>query len=461
MPRLLRALVAVVALTTFCSCACGAAPAPAPAVRSMSAAAAAVDTSAAGSALAPIPAPPPHRDYLAEAHASFSAENRAYAGARVVLRLLGPLYGILIGLLIMFTGLSVRFRDIAMGLGHRRYVRVLVYFALYSTTVFLLGLPLAWYEEFALEHQFGLSTETLGNWCLDSFKGQVLSIVVVGVLPLLSLAWGAIEKSPRRWWLWLALGTLPVMLAGTLLEPVLLDPVFNKFTPLQDTVLRGEILALGQRAGIPARHVFQVDMSKRTRKLNAYVNGFGASQRIVLWDTTLQRMQHDEILFVMGHEMGHYILHHVWKFLGLVAVGAFFVFWLCARITEAWLALFGRHWGVHEVRDLAAMPVLALSLTMATLVVMPAVNWSSREAEHEADIFGLEITRDNDAAARAFLKLAQDNRADPSPPGWIRVLLYDHPALADRISFALAYHPWTSGQPNKFFKPAAGSGAGR
>jgi Zn-dependent protease with chaperone function len=451
MSRPLRTLLLAFSLTMFTACAAGAAPAPPPAA-TPAAIAAPADTVAADSVLAVVPPPAPPRDYVAEAFASFSPENRAYAGARVVVRLLGPLYGILMGLLIMFTGLSVRFRNIAEGLGHRRYVRVLVYFALYSSTMFVLGLPLAWYEEFALEHQFGLSTQTLPGWFLDSFKGQVLSIVVVGVLPLLTLAWGAIEHSPRRWWLWIAAGTLPVAVAATLLEPIVLDPVFNKFTPLQDTSLRGEILELGARAGIPARQVYQVDMSRRTRKLNAYVNGFGASQRIVLWDTTLQRMQRDEILFVMGHEMGHYVLGHIWKFLGLIAVGSFLVFWLCARLTDAWLAVFGRLWGVRAIGDLASMPVLALSLTLVTLLVMPAINYSSRLAEHESDIYGLEITRDNDAAARAFLKLAQDNRADPQPPAWIRFMLYDHPPLADRIGFALAYHPWAGGQPNRLFR---------
>jgi len=395
----------------------------------------------------------PPRDYLAEADSSFGAASRAYAGQRVVVRLLGPIYGILMGLLLMFTGLSVRFRNIAEGLGHRRYVRVLVFFTLYSTTLFLLGLPLAWYEEFALEHQYGLSTQTLGGWFLDSLKGQVLSVVTVGVVPLLSLAWRAVERSPRRWWVWLAAGTLPVALVATLLEPVLLDPVFNKFTRLEDASLRTEILALGARAGIPARDVYQVDMSTRTRKLNAYVNGFGASQRVVLWDTTLHRMKRDEILFVMGHEMGHYVLNHVWKFLGLVAVGAFVVFGLAAAFTNGWMRAFAETWGVRDIGDLAVMPVLALSLTMATLLVMPVTNWASRQSEHEADVFGLEITRDNDAAARAFLMLAQDNRSDPSPPRWIEILLYDHPPLADRIRFALGYRPWEHGQPNRFYRP--------
>lgn len=401
------------------------------------------------------PPAPPAPDYLAQARASFGAESRAYAGARVVVRIIGPLYGIVCGLLLMFTGLSARFRDIAIGLGHRRYVRVLVFFSLYALAMFVLALPLAWYEEFALEHQYGLSTQSFGGWLLDSVKGLVTSVVAVGVIPLLALAWRVIEGSPRRWWLWLAVGTLPAALAAMLLEPVVLDPLFNKFQPLQDATLRTEILDLAKRAGIPARHVYEVDMSSRTRKLNAYVNGFGASQRVVLWDTTLRRMTRDEILYVSAHEMGHYVLGHAWKTLLLLGAGAFLVFWLCAGLAGGWLAAFGEQWEVTGISDLAAMPVLALSLTMVTLLAMPAMNALSRRAELEADIYGLEITHDNDAAARAFLKLAQDNRSDPDPVPLVQMLLYDHPPLGERIRFALEYRPWEHGQPDRYYRPAA------
>jgi STE24 endopeptidase len=282
----------------------------------------------------------------------------------------------------------------------------------------------------------------------------VTTVVALGVLPLIALAWRLIQRSPRRWWLWLAALTLPVTLALMLLEPVVFDPLFNRFQPLQDASLRTEVLALARRAGIPARHVYEVDMSTRTRKLNAYVNGFGASQRVVFWDTTLRRMKRDEILFVTGHEMGHYVLGHAWETLLLISAGAYLGFWLCARLVALWLAIFGRTWGVEGLDDLAALPVLALSLTLVALLAAPATNALSRRAEHEADIYGLEITHDNDAAARAFLKLAQDNRSDPAPTPLVRVLLYSHPPLADRIRFALDYRPWAHGQANRYWRPA-------
>ncbi|MEO7866833.1 MAG: M48 family metallopeptidase, partial [Candidatus Eisenbacteria bacterium] len=356
-----------------------------------------------------IAAPTPAPDPMAEARGAFTAENRQYQRMRVWLRLVGPIYGVLAGLMLMFTGLSARFRDIAHALGERRYVRVLVYFMLYSCAVFMLSLPLAWYEEYALEHQYALSNQTWIEWLIDSVKGLVFTIVAVGVVPLLSLAWSAIEHWPRTYWRWLALGTLPVAVAGTLLQPLVLDPIFNRFTPLADASLKGEILALGARAGIPGRRVYQVDMSTKTNKLNAYVNGFGASQRIVLWDTTLQKMKRDEILFVMGHEMGHYVLNHIWKSLAAIGLGAFLAWWLAAKLVQGLLALFGDRWGVHQVSDLAAMPVLALAFTLVTLAAQPAMNAMSRLVEHESDIYALELTRDNDAAQRAFLKLAEGN----------------------------------------------------
>lgn len=406
-------------------------------------------------------APAGARDYLAEAAAAFTPENRSYSDTRVFLMIAGPLYGILAGLLLMFTGLSARFRDIAHGLGHRLYVRVLVYFTLYSTAIFALSLPLAWFEEFALEHQYGLSNQTLLGWAGDSVKSLVFSIFAVGVVPLLALAWARVQASPRGWWRWIALGTLPVTLAAVVLQPVVFDPMFNKFTPLRDAELRTQILSLAAQAGIPGRNVYEVDMSSKTKKINAYVSGFGASQRIVLWDTALQSLKRDEILFVMGHEMGHYVLNHIWKYLALISLGAFAGFWLCARIAEWWLSAFGARWGVTSVSDLAAMPVLLLSLTMVTLIAMPGLNWVSCLIEHESDIYALELTHDNDAGARAFLQLAKDNRSNPEPAEWVRILLYDHPPLGDRIRFALEYRPWEKGEPNRFYRPRPANLAAR
>jgi Zn-dependent protease with chaperone function len=412
--------------------------------------AARADTAATDSVHASSAKPGP-RDYLAEARAAFTPENRAYQRQRVMLATVSPLVGIAVGLLLLFTGAAQRLRDLSHRLARGQWARVLVFFTLYSLLMAIVLLPLDWYSGWALEHRFALSNQSLGDWALDEGKALAFQIVAVGVLPLLALSMRIIERHPRRWWLWLSLGALPVATASVLLQPLVFDPLFNKFTPLHDASLRSDILALAARAGVPARNVYEVDMSTKTKKVNAYMTGFGSSQRIVLWDTTLQQMSRDEILFVMGHEMGHYVLHHIWKGLAWVAVGSFAVLWLTAWFARVLLARFGGRWNVHSAGDLAAIPLLFAVLMAVNYVGEPIANAISRGVEHEADVFALELTHDNDAGARSFLKLAEGNRSDPEPAGWVKWVLFTHPPLGERIRFALDYKPWEEGEPNRAY----------
>jgi Zn-dependent protease with chaperone function len=395
---------------------------------------------------------PATRDYIAEARAAFTPENRAYQRQRVALAIVSPLVGIAVGLLLLFTGVAQWLRDLANARAKGQWARVLVFFTLYSVIMAVVLLPLDWYSGWALEHRFALSNQSLGDWALDQGKALAFQIVAVGVLPLLALAMRVVDAQPRRWWLWLSLGALPVAAASVLLQPLVFDPLFNKFTPLHDASLRDDILALARRADIPARNVYEVDMSTKTKKVNAYMTGFGSSQRIVLWDTTLKQMSRDEILFVMGHEMGHYVLHHIWKGLAWVAAGSFAVLWLTAWFARALLARFGGRWNVHAAGDLAAIPLLFAVLMWVNYLGAPVANAISRGVEHEADVFALEITHDNDAGARSFLKLAEGNRSDPEPAGWVKLLLFTHPPLGDRIRFALDYKPWERGEPNRAYR---------
>jgi len=410
-------------------------------------------THAADSTMAATTAPAPPRDYLAEVRANFTPENRAYAARRTLLGFLEPVWAIAVGLVILFSGFSARMRDIANSVGHRRYVQLLVFFTLYTVLGFVLTFPIAWYGGFALEHQFGLSNQSFNAWLADELKGQAISILFLAVIPMLLLVYRSIEKSPRRWWLWLSLGTLPVILFTTLIEPVAVDPIFNKFTPLQDQHLKSEILALAAKADIPAHNVYQVDKSTQTKKINAYVNGFGASQRIVLWDTTLKAMKEDEILYVMGHEIGHYKLGHVWKGIGLISLLSVALFYASYRIMRWSVRRFGSRWGFSELHDVASVPLLAVTLTIVSFVAQPLINAQTRRTEHEADLYGLEITHLNDAAARSFIKLGAQNKSNPEPGWLLEVFQYTHPPLIERIRAAEEYRPWEQGKPNRFFKP--------
>jgi STE24 endopeptidase len=392
-------------------------------------------------------------DYVAQVRADFTPENRAYAGERRRLSFIDPLVSILIALLLLATGLSARFRDLAARVSRRLYVQVLVYLALFSVVTWLIGLPLEWYRDYALEHRFGLSTQSLGAWFGDSAKGVGVGFVMLGVLPILWLIYQALKRSPRRWWLWLALGTVPLMMFFMLLQPLVIEPMFNKFQPLRNVELRDKIVALAERAEIPGRKVLEADKSKQTVKYNAYVSGFGASQRIVLWDTTLKGMQEDEILFVMAHEMGHYKLGHIWMMIVFAGVLGFGVFWVASLLVNGLAARYGPRWGFREVGDLASLPLLIAVLSIISFAIQPATNSFSRWMEHDADTFGLEVTRSNDAAARAFIKLGSQNKSDPEPSPFIKAWLYTHPPLVARVRYAIMYRPWENGVPNQKFHP--------
>ena len=391
-------------------------------------------------------------DYLAQVHAEFTPENRRYSRIRTLLGFLSPFYAIATSMILLFTGLSARMRDVAHRLFRHRYGRMLVYFTLFTLVGFVLDFPLSWYSGFALEHQFNLSNQSFAKWLIDEGKGSLVGIVALGATGLIALAYAAIDKNERTWWLWLGVGTLPVLLVAVLIQPLFIDPLFNKFTPLKDQVLKQDILALAAKAEIPGRNVYEVDKSQQTKKYNAYVNGFGPSQRIVLWDTTLKGMDHDEILFVMGHEMGHYKLLHLWKGVAFTFLLSFGLFFVSGKMMAWATARYGPRWGFTRLSDEASLPLFISAISLAALIAQPLSNAFSRRIEHEADTFGLEVTHSNDAGARAFIKLGSQNRSDPEPSEFVKLMQYSHPPLGDRIRYAIRYHPWTEDRPNRAFK---------
>ena len=394
-------------------------------------------------------------DYVSQVRADFTPQNRTYSRTRVALAFLSPFYDILAGLLLLATGLSARMRDVACARFRGLYGRTLAYLAQFLLASFVLELPLSFYGGFALEHRYGLSTQSFGAWLGDQGKDVAVNLFFFGVTGLLALAYLVIRRSPTRWWLWLALGSIPVIAGGTLIEPLVIDPLYNKFQPLHDQELRAKILTLAARAGIPGRNVYEVDKSRQTKKYNAYVNGFGPSQRIVLWDTTLEGMKEDEILAVMAHEMGHYVLRHIWKGIAFYSLLSFALFY-CSGLIARWAtARFGARWGFREMHDLASLPLLGVTITLLSFLAMPLINGFSRAVEHEADVFGLEVTHLNDAAARAFIKLGSQNKSDPEPSAFVKFFEYSHPPMIERIRFAIRYRPWMEGKPNRVFKPGS------
>ena len=417
--RAVAALVAVLAISAVAMPAGAAAPAsPAP-------------TAAAA-------APPPP--------VTVTPEMRAHQRWVDTLYFAGTAYGFLVLLAVLGLGISRRLCDLAGRVARRRFVSAMVFWVLFTIVTTALSLPLHYVSGFFVPHRFGLSSQGLGGWLWDQAKAMFLAIVIGA--PLVAAALAGIRRV-RRWWLALWLGSMPVIVFLVLVAPLLLGPAFNTFKPLADPKLKAELLDLASRAGISAGRVVEVDRSKQTNQMNAYVAGLGPTKQIVLWDTLIAKMDHDELRFVMAHEMGHYVLHHVWKLLVFAVAALSVVLWLTQRVVEWATARWGRGWGFEVVHDPAAVPLLLLVLGVFTFLGTPTVNAVSRHYEHEADVFALELTQLNDAGARAFVKLAEDSKVLPDPPAFIRFWRYSHPTLAERIAFCSSYRPWLTGAPNR------------
>lgn len=358
------------------------------------------------------------------------------------------LVGLVVPAVILFSGWSARLRDWARRVGRGWAGTVLVYVFLYVTLTGLITLPLAYYEGFVREHAYGLTHQTLSKWTSDTVTSWLVGCVVGGIVALIGYA--IVRRSPRRWWLWTWLAALPLLILAFVVTPIWIAPLFNKFGPMEDKALEQRILAEARRAGIEDSRVYEVKKSVDTEKVNAYVSGFGNTKRIVLYDTIIKKLTPDELLFVLGHEMGHYVLRHVvllilstWLVIGVLL-------YLIHRISQALLRRWQGRLGFSSLADPASLPLFLLLGGALSLLLDPVQLAISRHLEHEADRFGLELTHDNHAAAMAFVKLQQNNLGVPYPGRLYTLWRASHPSLGERIEFSNNYRPWETGQPLKY-----------
>lgn len=349
-------------------------------------------------------------------------------------------WGILLPAVVLFSGLSARLRNVASGNGRWGwFVTVALFVPLYMLLVALIDLPLVFYQGYVRLHAYGLSNQTLAKWARDHFLALAVD-AGVGVL----VGWGVyalLRRAPRRWWLWTALGSIPFLLLGMLVMPIWIDPLFNDFGPMKDKGLERSILNLAEKAGIASGRVFEVNKSEDTKAVNAYVTGFLGSKRIVLWDTLLAKLNEREVLFVMAHEMGHYVLGHVVRSILLSFVVTLIGLYFVNRTAHALIDRFRARLGFADLADVASVPLILTLLHVATLFLMPVAMAYSRYQEHEADRFALDLTRMKHSGATAFVKLQQENLGNPRP-GWVyRTFRASHPSIGERIDFCNAYRP--------------------
>jgi STE24 endopeptidase len=355
---------------------------------------------------------------------------------------------LIIPALILFTGASARVRKIAYRIGRRWLPALVVYAVLFVTVYAVITAPLSYYEEFVRQHAYGLSNQTLGKWLSDSLKG--LAVSALGLALVLWIPYALLRRSPRRWWLYAGLASAPISALVLVISPIWIDPLFNRYEKMQDSTLEHRILDVAARAGISGSRVYQVQKSVDTKTVNAYVTGLGSTKRIVLWDTMLSKLQTDEILFVMAHEMGHFVLHHTFWFILASTLLMTVSLYLVHRLAGSLIARFGRRFGFDQLADVASFPLLVGLGTVVSLTISPAVLAFSRHQEHEADRFALELTRSNRAAATTFVRLQQENLTIPRPGPIFTFWRASHPSLGDRVDFANGYRPWAEGKPLRY-----------
>ena len=317
---------------------------------------------------------------------------------------------------------------------------------IYTVVVDLLTFPLLAYQDFFREHQYGMATQTFGGWLGDQSKGLVIQVIIAALFfPAL---YAVFRRAPRLWWVWGSLVLIVFAALGSVIAPVFIEPRFNTYKPLEDPAVRDPILALAQANEIPVEHVYEFDASRQTKRVSANVSGAFGVARIALNDNLLNRCSLPEVRQVMAHEMGHFVLNHVYKlrleFSALIVVAAFFV----KLAFGALLRRFGARWRVEGIADPAAFPVLALILAVFGLLGTPVSNSIVRETEGEADSFGINTSREPDGFAQSAIKLGEYRKMDPGP--WEEFVFFDHPSGRARIRKAMdwkAAHLPAGGQP--------------
>jgi STE24 endopeptidase len=369
----------------------------------------------------------------------------AYHRGGNILWLVGNVWGLFVLAMFLFTGFSARLRDLAQRIGRKWFFVVGLYVVLFSIVTFAIDFPLSYYEDFVREHAYGLSNQTFGKWFGDAMKGLLVGCVA-GFL-FVWIPYLLLKKSPRRWWLYTGLAAVPFLFLVVLVNPIWIDPLFNTFGPMKDRTLEASILQLAERAGIAGSRVFEVDKSTDTNAVNAYVTGFGNTKRIVLWDTIIAKLTAPQLLFVMGHEMGHYVLGHVWKLIAFFSVLIVATLYVIHRTADWMIQRYRHRFGFDRLSDIASFPLVALLFNAYFLIVTPVALTFTRHIEHEADRFGLEITRDNYSGATAFVRLQSENLGVPRPALLVKLWRQSHPTLGDRIDFCNTYRPWETGQP--------------
>jgi len=369
---------------------------------------------------------------------AITPEMLSYCRLRYALIGAGLLYSVLTLFALLHSGLARKLSDFCARLTRNKWLLVPLYYICLAVLIMLIRYPFSYLAGYQVEHSYGLSHQSLGEWLFDLIKARAVD---AGLTALgFTIAFGLIDKFPKRWPVILWSVLVPLIAAGIFLAPLLIDPLFNKFTPMPAGPQRDGIERVAALSGIPNAAIFIVDKSRQTTKLNAYVTGLGSSTRIVIWDNTLQKLPQDQIEAIVAHEAGHYVLGHIVLGFALVSAGLLALLLLAQKLSSFVLSRLPVSWGIRGWTDPQAISVILLFITVGSFIFAPVENAMSREMERQADAFGLKVTKNPVAMARVFVSLSQQNLSEPAPPAIIQFWFFGHPSLRERILSALRPH---------------------
>ncbi|HTV09364.1 MAG TPA: M48 family metallopeptidase [Candidatus Aquilonibacter sp.] len=385
------------------------------------------------------------------------AKAQHLAAVRVTTHFADEIWGVVYLILLLWLGVIAWMRDRAVRMGNNRWLQGFSFLLLFLIATTLLELPLDLYRQH-LSLKYGLSVQGWASWFGDIGKSFLLTWLFGGLLVML-LFW-VIRKLPRRWWLAFWAAMIPVGIFAVFAMPYI-EPLFNHYEPLMKThpslVARLEQVAQRGHMNIPPDRMFLMKASAKYTTLNADVEGFGHSKRVVVWDTSISSATPDEILFIFGHESGHYVLHHIVRGMLLSFAVGFVLLYFGYRLLRWIIARFGARWRIPSQEDWAALAVLLLIFSVFSIVLEPMTDSLSRAQEHAADVYGQEaihgiVANPQQTVKGAFDVLGETALEDPNPSPFVEFWTYDHPATGRRAAFGVAYNPWAPGMQPKYFK---------
>ncbi|MGM9968061.1 M48 family peptidase [Rummeliibacillus sp. TYF005] len=344
----------------------------------------------------------------------------------------------LIYLFILLLGLSRLFEKKATSKAKSTLFQTIIYVFWLSLLLYIVMWPMDYYR-YQLSKEYGISTQTVSSWVKDGLidfgVNYMMSVIMMSVIYWL------IRKSTKRWWLYTWLLSIPFSIFLMFVQPVIIDPLYNDFYPLQNKELEAKILALADQANIPSDHVYEVNMAEKTNALNAYVTGVGSNSRIVLWDTTLNRLTDKEILFIMAHEMGHYVEKHIYFGIAGYILLTFVGLWLTSKIMDWIILRYGQALKIKKIGDVSSIPLFLLVTSFLMFASSPLSNYVSRYQESRADEYAIKLTEDHAAAVSSFQKLTKAGLSEVNPPLLVKWFRYTHPPMLERINTVYEKNP--------------------